>query len=81
MNIKQQLTFNTGHKYTASGQDITVAVLEDGRTIFMDHARDIPGEIEPWDGVYELADHCINEYWGGRYRHCTEARKLVNGNI
>lgn len=40
------ITFNTGRKYTANGQQITATLHDDFVVTFFDHARKIDGQID-----------------------------------
>jgi hypothetical protein len=74
-----QFTFNTGRKYTAEGQVITVKVT-DGKVLFKDHSRYIYGEIA-WTGNRELTQSAVemlvmSNYDLGNYSHNSEAGQL-----
>ncbi len=49
--MAQTITFNTGRKYTAQGQQITATLHDDGVVTFWDHSRMV-------DGQFTLGPHC-----------------------
>jgi hypothetical protein len=43
--VKRIVGFNTERLYTANGQEITVAELDDGTILFNDHSRMVTGRL------------------------------------
>lgn len=65
--MTKTIAFNTGRKYTASGQPIVATLHDDGVVTFMDHARCIDGEF-PMPEFSTFGDRLVMQmYDNGRY--------------
>lgn len=70
----ETFTFNTGRPYTAQGQIIRAAQLENGRIIFADMSRGIDGILP--EGTELSQSSIMRAYDAGCYQWAREANQL-----
>lgn len=72
--MTKTIAFNTGRKYTASGQPIVATLHDDGVVTFMDHARHIDGEYDSHFPELFDARGVLAMYDSGAYRSTKRSR-------
>lgn len=73
--MTKTISFNTGRKYSASGQQITATLHDDGVVTFMDHTRHIDGEFTVPQGICALIRNVVMDHYDtGRYSSTKRSR-------
>jgi hypothetical protein len=72
--MTKTIAFNTGRKYTASGQPITATLHDDGIVTFMDHARHIDGEFRSLGNIEFGSRMVMDMYDAGTYGSTKRSR-------